>query len=388
MSRYRTEGKCRCLIVAGCMAERYRDEVLKEIPEADAIIGTSSMDHIEEAVERVMQGDKAVYLDAPAERAGAAALSGAEKRIMTTGGFYEYLKIADGCDRRCTYCAIPDMRGHYRSFPMEQLVAEAEMLAEQGVKELILVAQETTLYGTDLYGKKCLHILLRRLCQIEGLVWIRILYCYPEEIYPELVQTIREEPKICHYLDIPIQHADDRILKRMGRRTNRAMLEKIIAGLREQIPDIAIRTTLITGFPGETEEEHRNLMDFVRTMKFDRLGVFTYSQEEGTPAARMEDQIDEETKKNRRDDLMTLQQEVSEERGHSMIGKTLPVFVEGYMSADDVYVGRSYADAPDIDGLVFIHTDEELNTGDLIQVKIDGSLEYDLTGGLADNGCL
>jgi ribosomal protein S12 methylthiotransferase len=388
MARYRTEGKCRCLIVAGCMAERYRDEVLKEIPEADAIIGTSSMDHIEEAVERVMQGDKAVYLDATAERAGAAALSGAEKRIMTTGGFYEYLKIADGCDRRCTYCAIPDMRGHYRSFPMEQLVAEAEMLAEQGVKELILVAQETTLYGTDLYGKKCLHILLRRLCQIEGLVWIRILYCYPEEIYPELVQTIREEPKICHYLDIPIQHADDRILKRMGRRTNRAMLEKIIAGLREQIPDIAIRTTLITGFPGETEEEHRNLMDFVRTMKFDRLGVFTYSQEEGTPAARMEDQIDEETKKNRRDDLMTLQQEVSEERGHSMIGKTLPVFVEGYMSADDVYVGRSYADAPDIDGLVFIHTDEELNTGDFIQVKIDGSLEYDLTGGLADNGCL
>ena len=387
MARYRTDGRCSCLIVAGCMAERYREEVLQEIPEVDAIIGTSSLSHIQEAVERAEKGERGIYLDpAEEEPENDASADTEEHRVMTTGGFYEYMKIADGCDRHCTYCAIPAMRGSYRSVPMEKLIREAEQLARDGVKELILVAQETTLYGTDLYGRKCLHELLHKLCQIDGIEWIRVLYCYPEEIYPELIRTIRDEPKICHYLDIPIQHADDRILGRMGRRTSRKELEEVIGTLRREIPDIAIRTTLITGFPGETEEEHENLVDFVRKMKFDRLGVFTYSQEEGTPAAEMPDQIDEETKQNRRDELMTLQQEISGERGRSMIGKTLRVFIEGYMSTDDVYVGRTYADAPDIDGLIFVRSDEELNTGDFVHVQVDGALEYDLTGGLVENG--
>ncbi len=401
LAHNRTEGRCRALIVAGCMAERYREEVLDEIPEVDAIIGTASLDHIEEALDRAEKGERGIYLDplAAASRGGSSDAAGSADeepaaegpepdddipgtRVLTTGGFYEYLKIADGCDKHCTYCAIPAMRGSYRSVPMEKLVREAKALAGDGVKELILVAQETTLYGTDLYGRKSLHVLLRKLCRIEGIEWIRLLYCYPEEIYPELVETMRTEPKICHYLDMPVQHADDDVLKRMGRHTTEADLERIITGLRKEIHDIALRTTLITGFPGETEEQHRHLVDFVRRMKFDRLGVFTYSREEGTPASVMEDQIDEETKLNRRDELMTLQQEISTKRGESLIGKTVQVFIEGYMSADDVYVGRTYADAPDIDGLIFVSSDEELNTGDLVSVQVTGSMEYDLTGGL------
>ncbi|MEE8885561.1 MAG: 30S ribosomal protein S12 methylthiotransferase RimO [Eubacteriales bacterium] len=401
MARYKTEGRCRVLIVAGCMAERYRQEVLDEIPEVDAIIGTASLSHIEEAIEKAEKGERGIFLDplnADSQGTGDSASSNSvaswedsadssrpAKRIMTTSGFYEYLKIADGCDKHCTYCAIPSMRGHYRSVPMETLVQEARDLADAGVRELILVAQETTIYGTDLYGRKSLHILLKKLCQIDGLTWIRILYCYPEEIYPELIQTIKEEPKICHYLDMPVQHADDRVLRRMGRHTTRADLERIITDLRKEIPDIVLRTTLITGFPGETEEEHENVVDFVRKMRFDRLGVFTYSQEEGTPAAAMDGQIDEEVKLDYRDELMTVQQQISTERGAALVGKTLKVFIEGYMSADDVYVGRTYADAPDIDGLIFVESDEELNTGDLVDVQVTGSSEYDLTGGYVKN---
>lgn len=300
--------------------------------------------------------------------------------MLTAGGRYGYLKIAEGCDKHCTYCVIPQLRGAYRSVPMEELLSEAGEMAEQGVEELILVAQETTVYGADLYGEKSLHRLLRELCRIPELKWIRILYCYPEEIYPELIRVIKEEPKICHYLDLPIQHASDGILKRMGRRTNRAALEEIIGTLRREIPDITLRTTLITGFPGETEEDHRVLMEFVDDMEFERLGVFTYSREDGTPAASMEGQVEEEVKESRRAEIMELQQEISLEKGQKKIGDVLEVMIEGYLPEEGAYVGRSRADAPDVDGYVFINTGEALETGDFVNVRISGALEYDLIG--------
>ena len=343
------------------------------------MIGTTAHDEIFEVIEKTLAGqkeldiqdvDRLVEIDA--------------KRVVTTGGHYAHLKIAEGCDKHCTYCIIPKIRGSYRSVPVERLLKEAQDLADQGVKELILVAQETTLYGVDLYGKKSLHILLKKLCEIKGIRWIRVLYCYPEEIYDELIETIRDEKKICHYLDLPIQHASDRILKRMGRRTSRAQLEEIIEKLRREIPDIALRTTLITGFPGETQEDHEELMAFVDEMEFDRLGVFTYSQEEDTPAASMEDQIDEEVKKDRQEELMELQQEVSLDKNEEKIGRTMLAMVEGYLSDENVYVARTYADAPGIDGYLFIDTAETLMSGDFAKVKITGALEYDLTGELED----
>ena len=336
MAEYRKSGSCKALIVTGCLAQRYKQEIIDEIKEVDAVIGTTAHDEIFDVIEKVLAGqkeldirdvDRLVEIDA--------------KRVVTTGGHYAHLKIAEGCDKHCTYCIIPKIRGNYRSVPMERLLKEAQDLADQGVKELILVAQETTLYGTDIYGKKSLHILLKKLCEIKGIRWIRVLYCYPEEIYDELIETIRDEKKICHYLDLPIQHASDRILKRMGRRTNRAQLEEIIGKLRKEIPDIALRTTLITGFPGETQEDHEELMAFVDEMEFDRLGVFTYSQEEDTPAATMEDQIDEEVKKDRQEELMELQQEVSLDKNEEKIGRTMFAMVEGYLSDENVYVART-----------------------------------------------
>ena len=379
MAEYRKSGSCRALIVTGCLAERYRREILEEIPEVDAVLGTNSIDAVTEAVEQALQGERQVIMK-PLE--GISRPAG--KRQLTTGTCSGYLKIAEGCDKHCTYCIIPRLRGAYRSVPMEELLEEASEMAEQGVRELILVAQETTLYGKDLYGEKSLHRLLRELCRIRGLRWIRILYCYPEEIYPELIRAIREEPKICHYLDLPIQHASDRILKRMGRRTSRADLEEIIGTLRREIPDIALRTTLITGFPGETEEEHRELLEFVNEMEFDRLGVFTYSREEDTPAASMEGQIPEEEKERRRGELMELQQEISLEKGEARIGQELEVFIEGWLPEEHAYVGRSYADAPDVDGYVFVNTGEALESGNFVAVKISGALEYDLIGELKD----
>ena len=369
MAEYRKSGSCRALIVTGCLAERYRREILEEIPEVDAVLGTNSIDAVTEAVEQALQGERQVIMK-PLE--GISRPAG--KRQLTTGTSSGYLKIAEGCDKHCTYCIIPRLRGAYRSVPMEELLEEASEMAEQGVRELILVAQETTLYGKDLYGEKSLHRLLRELCRIRGLRWIRILYCYPEEIYPELIRAIREEPKICHYLDLPIQHASDRILKRMGRRTSRADLEEIIGTLRREIPDIALRTTLITGFPGETEEEHRELLEFVNEMEFDRLGVFTYSREEDTPAASMEGQIPEEEKERRRGELMELQQEISLEKGEARIGQELEVFIEGWLPEEHAYVGRSYADAPDVDGYVFVNTGEALESGNFVAVKISGAL--------------
>ncbi|MCI5649790.1 MAG: 30S ribosomal protein S12 methylthiotransferase RimO [Fusicatenibacter sp.] len=379
MAKYRTEGRCKVLLVTGCMAERYRSEIMEEIPEVDAVLGTNSYDKIALAIQDVLTGQK---YENYAELVGIPKTEA--KRIVTTGGYYEYLKIAEGCDKHCTYCIIPKLRGSYRSVPMEELLSEARAMAEQGVRELILVAQETTIYGVDLYGKPSLHLLLRELCKIPGLYWIRILYCYPEDIYPELIQTIKEEPKICHYLDLPIQHGNSEILKRMGRRTSKEELIQIVGNLRKEIPDISLRTTLITGFPGETEEQHQELLEFINDMEFDRLGVFTYSPEEGTPAANMDHQIEEEVKLDRQQELMELQQEISAELGERKIGRELLVMIEGEIPEEHAYVGRSQADAPGVDGYVFINTSETLLSGDFVKVKIVGALEYDLIGEISE----
>ena len=379
MSEYRKSGRCRALIVTGCLAERYRQEILDEIPEVDAVLGTASYDSITEAVEQALGGRHMLRC----EDTGRLVLPDA-KRILTTGGHYAHLKIAEGCDKHCTYCIIPHLRGPYRSVPMERLIEEAEELAGQGVKELILVAQETTLYGVDLYGEKSLHKLLQKLCRIHGIRWIRIQYCYPEEIYPELVETMKEQPKICHYLDLPIQHASNRILKRMGRRTTREDLKEIIQGLRREIPDICLRTTLISGFPGETQEDHEELMDVGDEMEFDRLGVFAYSAEEDTPAASMEDQIPENLKQERRDEIMELQQEIAFEKAEEMVGRELWCMVEGKIADEYAYVARTYRDAPDVDGYLFIQTMEELMSGDFVKVRVTGAEEYDLIGEIAD----
>lgn len=379
MAEYKKTGNCKALIVTGCMAQRYQKEIPEEIPEVDAVLGTNSYDKIVEAIDEVLQG-KGYENYHPLE--GIPEVDA--KRIITTGGSFEYLKIAEGCDKHCTYCIIPRLRGNYRSVPMKKLLEEARQLAEAGVKELILVAQETTVYGKDLYGEKSLHVLLKKLCEISGIYWIRILYCYPEEIYPELIQVIKEEPKICHYLDLPIQHANDEILKRMGRRTSKQELVDIIQNLRREIPDIALRTTLITGFPGETQEQHEELMDFVQEMEFDRLGVFTYSPEEDTPAANMENQIDEEVKLDRQAELMELQQDISLKVGERRVGRTLWAMVEGKVADEEAYVARTYADAPSVDGYLFLNTSQTLVTGDFVKARITGSLEYDLIGGLDD----
>ena len=377
MAEYKKEGKLKALIVTGCLAQRYQQEIIDEIPEVDAVLGTTSYDHIVEAVEEALAGNGHVVLE------DVDALPDVkEKRLVTTGGHYAYMKIAEGCDKHCTYCIIPKLRGNYRSVPMEKLLAEAKDLADQGVKELILVAQETTVYGKDLYGEKSLHKLLRELCKISGIQWIRILYCYPEEIYDELIQTIKEENKVCHYLDLPIQHASDAVLKRMGRRTSKAQLVEIIEKLRKEIPDISLRTTLITGFPGETQEQHEELKDFVDEMEFDRLGVFTYSPEEDTPAATMTDQIPEEVKEERQAELMELQQEIAFDLAEDMVGREVLVMIEGKVADENAYVGRTYKDAPNVDGLIFINTDEELMSGDFARVRVTGALEYDLIGEL------
>lgn len=375
MAEYKKEGTLKALIVTGCLAQRYKQEILDEIEEVDAVLGTTSYDKIADAIEEALKGHKSLELE------NIDALPVVEsKRLVTTGGHFAYLKIAEGCDKHCTYCIIPKIRGNFRSVPMERLLKEAEELVSQGVKELILVAQETTLYGKDIYGEKSLHILLKELCKISGLRWIRILYCYPEEIYDELIQVIKEENKICKYLDLPIQHACDDVLKRMGRRTSKAQLIEIIDKLRREIPGIALRTTLITGFPGETQEQHEELMEFVDTMEFDRLGVFTYSPEEDTPAANMPNQIDEDIKEDRQAELMELQQEIAFELAENKIGKELMVMIEGKVADENAYVGRTYMDAPNVDGLIFVETNEEMMSGDFAKVKVTGALEYDLIG--------
>ena len=379
MAEYKKAGTCKVLIVTGCMAQRYKEEIIQEIPEVDAVLGTTSYMDILKAIDEACEGkhfQEFRDINELPEDSG--------RRVLTTGGHYGYLKIAEGCDKHCTYCIIPSLRGRFRSVPQERLIAQAEYMAEQGVKELILVAQETTMYGTDLYGKKTLHLLMKELCKIKGIRWIRVLYCYPEEIYDELIQVMKEEKKICHYLDLPIQHASDRILKRMGRRTTRAQLTATIEKLRKEIPDIVLRTTLITGFPGETEADHQEVMEFVDEMEFDRLGAFTYSPEEGTPAETMEGQIPEEVKEERRDEIMELQQEISLEKGNDRIGQELLVMIEGKVSGESAYIARTYGDAPKVDGYIFVQTGELLMTGDFAKVRVTGALEYDLIGELAD----
>ncbi len=386
MAEWKKKGSLKALVVTGCLAQRYRKEILEEIPEIDAIVGTTGYEKIAEAIEEAVRGKKAERFEelsylpgAGQEKAGLAGkqISG---RVLTTGGYYSYLKIAEGCDKRCTYCVIPKVRGNYRSVPMDTLLKEAEYLAGQGVKELILVAQETTVYGKDLYGKKMLPELLRKLCRIPGFYWIRILYCYPEEITDELIQVIKEEKKICHYLDLPIQHASNEILKRMGRRTSKQELVDIIGRLRKEIPDIAIRTTLITGFPGETTEQHEELKQFIREMRFDRLGVFTYSQEEDTPAAEMDGQVPEEEKERRKQELMEIQQEIAFEQAERMQGQQLYVMVEGKLPDEPVYIARTYKDAPGVDGYLFLECPYEILSGDFMKVEVVGSQEYDLIG--------
>lgn len=379
MAKLKESGRCRALIVAGCLAQRYAAEIRKEIPEVDGCVGTASYDEIAQVIRAALEGKKEMrFMDVnrlPKVNAS---------RIITTGGHYGFLKIAEGCDKHCTYCVIPKVRGHYRSVPLEELVQEAKELAKAGVKELILVAQETTVYGTDLYGEKALPRLIRQLCLIPGIQWIRILYCYPEEITPELVEAIKTEEKVCKYLDIPIQHASDRILKRMGRRTDQRQLKAIIGMLRREIPDIALRTTLISGFPGETQKDHEILMEFVNEMEFERLGVFAYSQEEDTPAAEFEDQVEDQVKEQRRDEIMELQQDISLEKSESMTGRVLEVMIEGKVAGENAYVGRTYMDAPGVDGLVFVNTQEELLSGDFVRVQVTGALEYDLIGEIYD----
>ena len=375
MAQHKTDGNCKSLIVTGCLAQRYKDEIFEEIPEVDAILGTNSYDAIYEAVKETIANKKYSNLNT---LEGLPKIN--NKRLVTTGGHYAYLKIAEGCNKNCTYCVIPSIRGRYRSVPMEEIVEQAKELVEFGVKELILVAQETTLYGVDLYGKKSLHKLLDELNKITGLFWIRIMYCYPEEIYDELIDAIIRNKKVCHYLDLPIQHCNDNILKRMGRKTDKKDIIRITSNLRERIPDITLRTSLICGFPGETQDEHEELMEFINEVEFDRLGAFTYSPEEGTPAAGFENQVDEELKSDWQAEVMELQEEVIFDKNKTLVGKEFYAFIEGKVADENCYVGRTYRDAPNVDGYIFVNTPDELMTGDIVKVKVTGAYEYDLIG--------
>lgn len=375
LAELKKTGQLKALVVAGCLAQRYQEEIQKEIEEVDAIIGTTALEKVVETLDEVLAGKGENHLEALDK-----APLGGKERVLTTGGYFSYLKIAEGCNKHCTYCIIPKVRGEYRSVPMELLLDEARQLAGKGIKELILVAQETTLYGMDLYGEKKLPELLDRLCEIEGLIWIRIMYCYPEEITQELIDVMKRQTKICHYLDIPIQSGTDRILKLMGRRTDTAQIEALVDHLREEIPDICIRTTFITGFPTETEEDFTETMDFINRMEFDRLGAFTYSPEEGTPASGMDGQVEEEIKLRRQQEMMELQQEIAFEAAENMKGRELTVMIEGKLAEEDVYVARTYKDAPSVDGYLFVDTDWSLMSGDFVRVRVTGANEYDLIG--------
>lgn len=368
------EGRCKLLVAAGCLAQRYHNEIKEDIPEVDLIVGTMGYEDLSEKINEALGGKGVLeslkdidYLPTPLT-----------DRDSMSGGYYAYLKIAEGCDKCCTYCVIPKVRGHYRSVPMDNLIAQAKHLVANGAKELILVAQETTLYGKDIYGEKSLPKLLEELSKIDELKWIRILYCYPEEITDELISAIKNLPKVCHYIDMPIQHGSDDVLRRMGRWTNREQIEKTVAKLREEIPDIALRTTLITGFPGETEDDFEQVKEFVKKMEFDRLGVFTYSREEDTPAAEMDGQIDEEVKEARRDEIMQIQQDIAFDKSNSRVGEIYEVMIEGRLPDEGVYIARTYMDAPDVDGYVFIQSDYNLDSGDFVKVEVTRSDEYDL----------
>lgn len=392
MAQYKKTGRLQALIVAGCLAQRYREEILKEIPEVDALIGTSNIENIVNVINDILESSSSNYKDTQNNNASSQTTqlnainnipAAASRRLLTSGTHYAHLKIAEGCDKHCTYCVIPQIRGNYRSVPMDKLIDEAEYLAKLGVKELILVAQETTLYGVDIYGNKALPELLHRLCRINDLEWIRIMYCYPEEITDELIQVIKTEKKIRKYLDLPIQHASDRILKLMGRRTSKSDLINIIKALRDNITDIVLRTTLITGFPTETEEEHQELMRFIEEMQFERLGVFTYSKEDDTPAAKLKPQVPMKDKKRRQKELMQLQQEIVFRRNEGLIGNIYEVLIEGKVADEEnIYIGRTYMDAPQIDGFIFLASDNELISGDIVTAQVTEAKAYDLIGKL------
>lgn len=376
LGAYKESGNLKALIVAGCLAQRFTEDILSDLPEVDAIIGTNSYDEIINAINKVLEekGETPIYKK---ELVG---LPKDGKRVLTTGGHYAYLKIAEGCNKRCTYCIIPYIRGNYRSVPMEQLLAEARQLAEDGVKELILVAQETTVYGMDIYGKKSLPELLNQLCEIEGFRWIRILYAYPEEITDELIECMASQPKICHYIDMPIQHCNDELLRLMGRKTDKADIMNIAAKLRKAMPDISLRTTLICGFPGETEEMHQELLQFIKDMEFDRLGAFAYSKEDGTVAATWENQVDDELKQRWHEEVMLCQKDISLANNKNYVGRTLPVFIEGKLPEDGVFIGRTYRDTPSVDGFIFVNSDTELVSGQFVEVTVKSFDEYDLIG--------
>ncbi|MBE6022776.1 MAG: 30S ribosomal protein S12 methylthiotransferase RimO [Cellulosilyticum sp.] len=380
VAQYKETGNCKALIVTGCMAQRYKEEILNEIEEVDAVVGTTSYDKIVDIANGILEqkGLRTQSFDLIDRE-----MLDEMPRILTTAGYFAYLKISEGCDKHCTYCIIPKLRGKYRSRKMEKIIAEAQKLAQDGVSELILVAQDTTEYGRDLEDAS-LAKLLHELGKIEGIEWIRVLYCYPESITDELIEEIKNNPKVCKYLDIPIQHAADPVLKRMARRSSLAQLHERIGKLRSEIPGISLRTTLIVGFPGETEEDFNVLYNFVKEMRFDRLGVFTYSQEEGTPAAKFEDQIDEKTKVKRRDAIMALQHGISQELTAAKVGQVMKVLIEGKITDEDVYIGRTYQDAPDIDGEVFVEYAGELISGDFVDVRITEANDYDLIGEIVD----
>lgn len=376
LGAYKETGNLKALIVTGCLAQRFTDEILTDLPEVDAIIGTNSYDELLNAIDKVLADKNAK----PVYKKELTGLPKDGRRVLTTGGHYAYLKIAEGCNKRCTYCIIPYIRGDYRSVPMENILAEAKQLAEDGVKELILVAQETTVYGMDIYGRKALPELLNKISAIDGIRWIRILYAYPEEITDELIDCMASNPKICHYIDMPIQHCNDELLKKMGRKTNKADIMNIADRLRQKMPDISLRTTLICGFPGETEEMHQELLQFIKDMKFDRLGAFSYSKEDGTVAATWDNQVDEDLKHRWQDEVMLCQKDISLSNNKNYIGRTLPVFIEGKLPEDGVFIGRTYRDTPSVDGFIFVNSDTELTSGQFVEVTVTGFDEYDLIG--------
>ena len=375
MVELKKEGVISKIIVTGCLAQRYKDEIVKEIPEVDAVIGIGANGDIIKTVEEVMSGVDTIenyppQCDLPLEG----------QRILTTPHYWAYLKIGEGCSNRCTYCTIPSIRGNMRSRSMENVIDEAKQLAESGVKELILIAQDTTSYGLDLYGELKLPELLNELCKIDSIEWIRLLYCYPDRITDELIETMKNQEKVVNYIDLPLQHADDKILKAMNRRGDQALIRNVISNLRTEIPDVVIRTTFIVGFPGEGEEEFETLAEFVNEIEFDRLGVFTFSPQEGTPAFDMEDQVDEDIKTRRGEVIMQDQYSIMEEKNNEKIGKTYRVVVEDYDGYSDSYTGRTYMDAPEIDGLVKFTSHKDLDIGDFVDVEIFDVEDYDLIG--------
>lgn len=378
MARYKEEGNCKGLIVTGCLGQRYEKEFFQELPEVDAVLGTAAYEEIADAADRILEGERGFKLlediDKPMRD------ENGKGRILSTAPYFAYLKISEGCDNHCTYCVIPKMRGRHRSRTMESLVEETRALAAQGVKELVIVAQDTSIYGRDLYGEPKLHELLEKLATVEGIQWIRLLYCYPETLTQETIDVMAKNEKICHYIDMPIQHGCDSVLKRMGRKSSQELIRQTVKKLRDAMPDIAIRTTLIVGFPGETEEEFAELQDFVREIRFDRLGVFCYSQEEGTPAAKMEGQIDEDVKEERQKIIMDIQKQIAASLCNKEVGKVLEVLAEGRLPEENVYCGRTRRDAPDIDGMVFFKSEEEVYSGDFVSVEIKEAGDYDLMG--------